>query len=346
MVLKECPDCGGRLKKGTETVRRNGLRLKFGYDKCLKCGETYYHEDYLDVWDEIRKEKLDKNPPPPYIENPKTKGSGILCAIPQTGTCPNKCEDCFFQSGRSYLEPLKKHLPNMPVHNDLYGPSDLSIHKVVRVNDGNDSNVDRGTVIYRTQAYPLRFFNTAIPKDLGGFPGPVVLTLNPGKMTDKRFFKLKNIPPNLMFVRFRANMWNRELAGEAVDYYTSRNVPVVMTFMAYFKLSVPKAHLRHYVFRKRTTNNYWAITSEAWFKFMYSFRFEPLVYSCGHVEGELGNTKCKHCGNCLREFFATRERMLDPANALGAAVNKVLSDPKAIKRIAAKSCKAAGRNEG
>jgi len=37
-----------------------------------------------------------------YKENPKTKGSGIVCAIPQKGICPNRCEDCFFQSGRSY----------------------------------------------------------------------------------------------------------------------------------------------------------------------------------------------------------------------------------------------------
>lgn len=49
-----------------------------------------------------------------YKENPKTKGSGIIACIPQTGVCPNKCEDCFFQSGRSYLEPLEENLPNMP----------------------------------------------------------------------------------------------------------------------------------------------------------------------------------------------------------------------------------------
>jgi len=49
-----------------------------------------------------------------YKENPKTKGSGILCAIPQTGRCPMQCSDCFFQSGRSFLEPLDENLPNMP----------------------------------------------------------------------------------------------------------------------------------------------------------------------------------------------------------------------------------------
>ncbi len=49
-----------------------------------------------------------------YKENPKTKGSGIICCIPQTGLCLMKCKDCFFQSGRSYLEPLEENLPNMP----------------------------------------------------------------------------------------------------------------------------------------------------------------------------------------------------------------------------------------
>ena len=66
-----------------------------------------------------------------YIENPKTKGSGIISCIPQKGICPNTCEDCFFQSGRSYLEPLDENLPNLPEEVD---------YQIVRVNDGNDSN--------------------------------------------------------------------------------------------------------------------------------------------------------------------------------------------------------------
>ena len=85
-----------------------------------------------------------------YIENPKTKGSGIVCAIPQTGTCPNKCEDCFFQSGRSYLEPLVDNLPNLPEEVD---------YQIVRINDGNDSNVDYPAVIMRTESYKHKFFN-------------------------------------------------------------------------------------------------------------------------------------------------------------------------------------------
>lgn len=240
-----------------------------------------------------------------YIVNPKTKGSGIIAAIPQTGLCPNKCEDCFFQSGRSYLEPLDKNLPNMP-------PVELAKRRVVRVNDGNDSNVKRDLVVKATKKYPFRFFNTAIPWELEKFPGPVVLTLNPGKKTDNEFFILDPVPKNLMFVRVRTNTWNLPMVKKAVDYYTKRGVPVVLTFMAYFKTSsvaIPKGHKKDYVFRERTTNPYNAITTAAWRRVMKTFENNILVYSCGRIEGELGSTKCARCGNCLREYFVTLERL-------------------------------------
>ena len=144
-----------------------------------------------------------------YLENPKTKGSGIICAIPQTGECPNKCPDCFFQSGRSYLEPLDENLPNMPSYEQSRG-------RIVRVNDGNDSNVDPDLVVQKTKIYEDAFFNTAIPKNLENFPGPVVLTINPGDMTDKDFYKLDTIPLNLMFIRFRTNTWNLDLLKQAI----------------------------------------------------------------------------------------------------------------------------------
>lgn len=235
-----------------------------------------------------------------YIENPKTKGSGIVCAIPQTGTCPNKCEDCFFQSGRSYLEPLDKNLPNMP-------DEDMDFY-LVRVNDGNDSNVDRETVEVATCSYRHRFYNTAIPKL--DFPAPVVLTVNPSKMTDVDFHKIRVVPKNLMFVRFRANTWNIELQKACIQYYSNKDIPVVLTFMAYYdKESVPVLHRPKYVWRKRTLNSYWAITTSEWRQVMYYYRNNKWVHSCGKIEGELGDTHCRFCGNCLREYFATITRM-------------------------------------
>jgi hypothetical protein len=234
-----------------------------------------------------------------YKENPKTKGSGIVCAIPQTGTCPNKCEDCFFQSGRSYLEPLNENLPNLP--------SDVN-NRVVRVNDGNDSNFRQDFVIACSEIYPMKFYNTSISKNLEKFDAPVVLTINPGKITDTNFHRLNDIPPNLMFVRFRVNMWNLELLDEAIDWYSDNSVPVILTFMAYFKESIPRQWKFAYTFRKRTLNSYWAITTGAWEKIMFIYRYNKWVYSCGKIEGEKGTTACRHCGNCLREYFATMER--------------------------------------
>lgn len=237
----------------------------------------------------------------PYIFNPKTMGSGIFACIPQTGVCPVGCEDCFFQSGRSYLEPLKENLPNMPLVEFGWG--------LVRVNDGNDSNVDRELVIRNTNQYPNRFFNTSIPKDLGDFPAPVVLTLNPADKTDNKVVLLKEIPKNLMFVRVRINTWNLDLVDKAVKYYLKKEIPIILTFMAYYQLILPEEHKQNYTFRKRTTNSYWAITTKAWEKIMDRYKYNPWVHSCGKIEGEKGNTSCRHCGNCLREYFATLEKM-------------------------------------
>jgi len=249
-----------------------------------------------------------------YIENPKTKGSGILCCLPQSGQCPNKCPECFFQNGRSYLEPLEANLPNMPTPEQAVG-------HIIRVNDGNDSNIEREKVIAATDCYPDRFFNTAIPRF--DFPGPVVLTINSGHLgTDERFYSLDdcgqiNPPPNLMFVRVLVNTWNANLVARAVRYWADWEVPVVLTFMAYHKkprridqnAKVWYANEIGYVERKRTSNTYWAITTKTWREIMARFQDNKLVYSCGRIEGEKGDTHCRFCGNCLREYYATKIRM-------------------------------------
>lgn len=251
-----------------------------------------------------------------YIHNPKTEGSGIICCIPQTGRCPNGCSDCFFQSGRSYLEPLDKNLPNIPSLEEAAG-------KIVRVNDGNDSNIKRDIVIENTKQFPNKFYNTAIPMYLEEFDAPIVLTLNPGKMTDTMFHKLDSIPKNLMMVRIRTNTWNIDMVDDAVEYYTSKDIPVVLTMMAYYNdNAIPEGeskiectrktcrdHKEHYIYRKRTLNSYYAITTAAWMAIMDRYRLNKFVSSCGKIEGELGKTGCRYCGNCLREYFATVERM-------------------------------------
>lgn len=237
-----------------------------------------------------------------YRENPKLKGSGILSCIPQRSKCTRQCDDCFFQGGRSYLEPLRDNLPNVPSF-------DRSIGRVVRMNDGHDSNLERALVVATAHQYVDAFFNTASPHDLEGFPGPVVLTVNPGSMTDTRFLRVQTVPRNLMFVRVRTNTWNTENVDEAVDWYTSRDVPVVLTFMAYFKTKPSPGYVKDYMLRKRTSNDYLAITSKAWRRVMKRYEYNILVSSCGKIEGEKGDTHCRYCGVCLREYFATTERL-------------------------------------
>lgn len=238
-----------------------------------------------------------------YIENPKTKGSGIVACIPQKGRCPNNCEDCFFQSGRSFLEPLEENLPNIPLDVE---------NRVVRVNDGNDSNVNKKLVIETVKDFPMKFYNTAIDRGLEEFDAPVVLTINPADLTDEGFIELEKIPRNLMFVRIRTNHWNmNSVVKPAVKYYTDREIPVVLTFMAYFDTSdkIPEKWRHFYRFRKRTLNSYFAITTEGWEKIMSVFKYNKWVYSCSKIEGEKGTSACHRCGNCLREYFYTMEKM-------------------------------------
>src|SRR3989339_735440 len=238
-----------------------------------------------------------------YIGNPKTKGSGIICCIPQTGICPRGCEDCFFQSGRSFLEPLAENLPNMP-------SVEMTRGRVVRVNDGNDSSNQRELVIANTQDFEMKFYNTSSTEGIEDFDAPVVLTVNPAGMTDDAYL-ISPIPPNLMFVRVRTNTWNLNLVDEVVEYYSNYEVPIVLTFMAYFEAVMLDGHQNNYVFRQRTMNSYWAITTAAWAGIMFEYRHNKWVHSCGKIEGEKGTTACRHCGNCLREYFATMERLRD-----------------------------------
>ena len=234
-----------------------------------------------------------------YIENPKTKGSGIICCIPQTGVCPIKCDDCFFQSGRSYLEPLEENLPNMPLLETMG-------HRILRVNDGNDSNNNREAVMEAVKSFPLKFYNTSINKDLEKFDGPVVLTINPGKKTDESWYRVNPIPKNLMFIRVRVNSWNQEnVVDPAIEYYSSVKVPVVLTFMRYYTETIPETYAGFYEWKKRILNSYWVLKPIFERSIEQRYSENPWVYTCGWK----GTFTCDRCGHCLREFFAAMERM-------------------------------------
>lgn len=233
-----------------------------------------------------------------WIYNPKTKGSGIICCIPQIGICPNKCPDCFFQAGRSYLEPLSDNLPHIP-------SVEMSKGKVVRMNDGNDSNNQRSLVESVAKGYEHVFFNTSTPYKLEEFLAPVVFTVNPGIMTDVDFHRLDPIPKNLMFVRVRVNTWNPEVLSSVINYYTKREVRVVITFMAYYTTPIPSAEKDFYTYEKRVTNPYWVLNQDMQIDIMDTFWNNPYVYECGYKNTH----SCKFCGNCLREYFRVIEEM-------------------------------------
>lgn len=231
--------------------------------------------------------------------NPKTMGSGIITCIPQTGTCPNNCEDCFFQGGRSYLEPLNENLPHIPSEK-------LADGRIVRMNDGNDSNHQRELVIETAKRYKDYFFNTARPYDLDGFEAPVVLTVNPGSITDEGYARLVGIPNNLMFVRVRVNMWNLDdIVRPVVNYYTGRGVPVIFTFMAYYTKEIPEVYKDCYEWKKRTLNSYYVLKRGHIEAILEDYKDNSYVYSCGYK----GTHSCMQCGNCIREYYNTKERM-------------------------------------
>ena len=228
--------------------------------------------------------------------NPKTEGSGIICCIPQTGICPNKCSDCFFQSGRSYLEPLSENLPHIP-------PADMTNNRIVRMNDGNDSNFRRDLVEAVAGGYKNVFFNTSTPYELSKFPGPVVLTVNQGDMTNYEFYKVDTIPKNIMFVIVRVNTWNQVLLTLAVDYYTKREVRIVLTFIGYFIENIPEIEKPFYHWGKRTSNPYWVMNEDIQDNIMSSLKDNIYVYRCGYK----GTYGCKFCGNCIREYYRVME---------------------------------------
>jgi len=82
-----------------------------------------------------------------------------------------------------------------------------------------------------------------------------------------------------------------------------------MKLMNYYKQIIPKDHLVHYEKKQRILNVSWSLKYSTWKFLMSRYNFNPLVHSCG-VEGLTTESKlCKNCGNCLREYFNTMERM-------------------------------------
>lgn len=224
--------------------------------------------------------------------NPKLEGTNIIDCIPQTGQCPMGCDECFYNDGGFYRT---KGAPLFPCKQEAEG-------KIVRVNSGHDSNVDKGMVIETTKYYKDKFYNTSIPRF--DFPGPVVFTCN-GRSTDDWFHMVTSELHQrmIMFVRVRLNYWNTRLASTALGSYLFRwDIPVVLTPMRYkHEESIPFSYREAYERKTHVlpSNQWWCPSKEVWDvwkDWTESVRRDEgkVLYFCGSYDSPL----CKDCGNC------------------------------------------------
>lgn len=243
------------------------------------------------------------------MNNPKLVGSTIIDAIPQEGICPLKCQECYYnpkeeidmsvgvkhEVPRFYRE-LKPLLPSL----------EEAIGKIVRVNSGHDSNMQRELVIEKTKIYPDKFYNTSIP--VLGFGAPAVLTIN-GRDTDKTYFApadVKGDLKELMFVRFRVNTWNLELCDAAVKDWTKEGVVFVLTDMRYYDPAAVKKP-EDYLWKQHILNSYYCLKPEVLETIFTRYDSNKLVEWCGNKVTK--STYCKDCGVCQQTYADAKLRM-------------------------------------
>lgn len=221
------------------------------------------------------------------MNNPKLEGSNIIDCIPQTGRCPNNCVSCFYNKG--FYRPLDT--PLIPTKEEASG-------KIVRVNSGHDSNLQKELVLTTTKQYEHKFYNTSIPDF--DFPAPVVFTSNP----KDKYAILTSETDNLMMVRIRVNSWDIKLYDMIVCWYAEQDVPVVLTYMRYNNLEqIIEGERNKYVFKKNIINNYYSLREKYKIEIEQRYHEYPLVFTCGVPTGY-----CKDCGNCEHLYWRFYER--------------------------------------
>lgn len=210
----------------------------------------------------IKRHGFSKNMPEAE-NNPKLIGSNILDCIPQTGNCPNNCSECFYNSSGFFRSKDTPLIPTLEEVGD----------KILRVNSGHDSNVQKELVLKVTEQYPRKFYNTSLPNF--DFPAPVVFTCN-GRDTDHSAMMVDTNLENVMMVRFRTNLWNLDLLDGVVRYYVAlKNVPVTITFMRYADLSnIPLEYRKYYELRKSILNMYYCIHNDKKLEISNNFPLE------------------------------------------------------------------------
>jgi hypothetical protein len=230
-----------------------------------------------------------------FITNPKLKDSVLIDCIPQTGQCPNNCAECYYNAPGFYTNKTK---PIIPFLRDTK-------KKLVRVNSGHDSNINRELVLKTTTKYKHKFFNTSIPefKNLA----PVVFTCN-GRDTDSTFLKMDPVQPrkNIMMIRFRANAWNTDCMKEAINLYSNDySIPFTLTFMRYRSIdAIPNKYRNLYVFHKHILNPYWILKTEQQARILDigQQKNNELVEMCGTFTSAFCKD-CYRCVNCYKQWL-------------------------------------------
>ena len=224
--------------------------------------------------------------------NPKQEGSNVWDCIPQVGPCPNNCNQCFYNRPEAFYVPIDT--PLIPT------PAEVG-NGIVRMNCGHDSNIQRDLVIETAKQYNHFFFNTSIPDF--DFPGPVVLTANPDE--EKSYVSPWNVlskTNNLMFVRLRVSSSNLDLIRAAVRDWASVDIPVVLTFMAYYEDDkVPDKE--NYEWKVRHINSYYCPKE--------SFIMDTL-HKMKQIAGRnvtVCGRWCRDCRNCEMYYWRTLKHL-------------------------------------
>ncbi len=223
--------------------------------------------------------------------NPKQAGSNLIDCKPQKGKCPVGCFDCFYNRPGAFYTDISKAIN--PTIKDAK-------NKIVRVNSGHDSNIQRSLVIRSTNKYKHRFFNTSISKF--DFPAPVVYTANPKEELPVTF--LRKVPNNLMFVRLKVSATNLMHVFNGVEAFAvNLNIPVVLTFMAYYT----KDPGPWYEWKVRHINSYWCPRRP--FVEDVVQRAKLIAGRMVTMCGTFGSNLCKDCGNCETYYWQTLKHL-------------------------------------
>lgn len=243
--------------------------------------------------------------------NPKQIGTSLWDCKPQTGLCPRRCNQCYYnRMGESHED----------VRNAIVPSSNEVRSGIVRMNALHDSNLQKELVLKTAKQYKHVFFNTATP--CFDFPGPVVYTANPDEEED--VLLLDELPPNLMFVRLRVYPRNRGKIAIGVHHYANLNlVPVVLTFMRYYSVeALNKVDVLPsdgggscYEKRKHVLNECWCPTKLFKRHVLQDMKKigGRLVTMCGTIDSSL----CKDCRNCELMYWQTLKHMSElPINKI------------------------------